>query len=55
MYFLSEPIVTFYSSSRMLGWCSAYHFRMKNVELIELGRHRIKPWYFSPYPIGRRT
>ena len=24
---------------------------MKNVELIELGRHRIKPWYFSPYPI----
>jgi histone acetyltransferase HTATIP len=24
--------------------------RMKNVELIELGRHRIKPWYFSPYP-----
>ena len=25
--------------------------RMKNVELIELGRHRIKPWYFSPYPI----
>ena len=25
--------------------------RMKNVELIELGRHRIRPWYFSPYPI----
>merc|ERR1712223_180692 len=25
--------------------------RMKNIELIELGRHRIKPWYFSPYPI----
>jgi len=24
--------------------------RMKNVEMIELGRHRIKPWYFSPYP-----
>lgn len=24
--------------------------RIKNVELIELGRHRIKPWYFSPYP-----
>ncbi|KOX74812.1 Histone acetyltransferase Tip60 [Melipona quadrifasciata] len=24
--------------------------RMKNVELIELGRHRIRPWYFSPYP-----
>jgi histone acetyltransferase HTATIP len=23
---------------------------MKNIELIELGRYRIKPWYFSPYP-----
>ncbi len=24
--------------------------RMKNIELIELGRHQIRPWYFSPYP-----
>ena len=24
--------------------------RMKNVEMIELGIYRIKPWYFSPYP-----
>ena len=24
--------------------------RMKNIQLIELGRNRIKPWYFSPYP-----
>eukprot|EP00039_Didymoeca_costata_P001356 m.51791 g.51791 ORF g.51791 m.51791 type:complete len:436 (-) comp10753_c0_seq2:1511-2818(-) len=24
--------------------------RMKNIEEIELGQHRIKPWYFSPYP-----
>ncbi|XP_034471601.1 histone acetyltransferase KAT5-like [Drosophila innubila] len=23
---------------------------VKNVEMIELGRYRIKPWYFSPYP-----
>ena len=23
---------------------------MKNVEMVELGRYRIKPWYFSPYP-----
>ena len=29
--------------------------RMKNIELIELGKHQIKPWYFSPYPqVGRR-
>ncbi|KPM02398.1 histone acetyltransferase KAT5-like protein [Sarcoptes scabiei] len=25
--------------------------RIKNIEMLELGRHRIKPWYFSPYPI----
>ncbi|XP_003737585.1 histone acetyltransferase KAT5 [Galendromus occidentalis] len=24
--------------------------RMKNIEMIELGKHRITPWYFSPYP-----
>jgi len=24
--------------------------RMKNIDLIELGRYRMKPWYFSPYP-----
>lgn len=24
--------------------------RMKNIEMIELGQHRIKPWYFAPYP-----
>ena len=25
--------------------------RMKNVSMIELGRYRMKPWYFSPYPV----
>ncbi|XP_049516435.1 histone acetyltransferase KAT5-like [Dermacentor silvarum] len=24
--------------------------RMKNIAMIELGRHQIEPWYFSPYP-----
>ena len=24
--------------------------RMKNIEMIELGKHRIKPCYFAPYP-----
>uniref|UniRef100_A0A5S6QAT1 histone acetyltransferase n=1 Tax=Trichuris muris TaxID=70415 RepID=A0A5S6QAT1_TRIMR len=24
--------------------------RVRNIEEVELGRHRIKPWYFSPYP-----
>ncbi|KAL2085699.1 hypothetical protein ACEWY4_019019 [Coilia grayii] len=24
--------------------------RIKNISCIELGRHRLKPWYFSPYP-----
>jgi len=25
--------------------------RIKNIELIELGRYRMVPWYFSPYPV----
>jgi len=25
--------------------------RVKNIEWVEVGKHRIKPWYFSPYPI----
>eukprot|EP00048_Salpingoeca_helianthica_P024147 m.30072 g.30072 ORF g.30072 m.30072 type:complete len:444 (+) comp9212_c1_seq1:23-1354(+) len=24
--------------------------RMKNIEMIELGKHKMKPWYFAPYP-----
>lgn len=28
--------------------------RMKNIDMIELGKHRIKPWYFSPYPQVRK-
>ena len=39
---------------RQTGSMVAHHddivTRMKNIELIEIGRHRIKPWYFSPYP-----
>ncbi|XP_049943881.1 histone acetyltransferase Tip60-like [Schistocerca serialis cubense] len=39
---------------RSTGSMVAHHddivTRMKNIEMIELGRHRIRPWYFSPYP-----
>ncbi|XP_041351178.1 histone acetyltransferase KAT5-like isoform X2 [Gigantopelta aegis] len=39
---------------RQTGSMVAHHddivTRMKNIELIEIGRYRIKPWYFSPYP-----
>lgn len=40
---------------RMTGSLAANHpdlltTRIKNIEMLELGRHRIKPWYFSPYP-----
>ncbi|XP_071441083.1 histone acetyltransferase Tip60 isoform X1 [Hetaerina americana] len=39
---------------RITGSLVAHHddvvTRMKNVEMIELGKHRIRPWYFSPYP-----
>lgn len=24
--------------------------RIRNIEMVELGQHRIQPWYFSPYP-----
>ena len=24
--------------------------RMKNIKMVQLGKFRIKPWYFSPYP-----
>ncbi|KAL3316497.1 3-ketoacyl-CoA thiolase 5, peroxisomal [Cichlidogyrus casuarinus] len=24
--------------------------RMRNIEWVEIGRYKIKPWYFSPYP-----
>lgn len=24
--------------------------RVRNIDLIEIGRHQIRPWYFSPYP-----
>lgn len=29
--------------------------RMKNIEMIELGKYRIRPWYFSPYPQVKMT
>lgn len=40
---------------RMTGSLATNHpdlltTRIKNIEMIELGRHRIRPWYFSPYP-----
>ncbi|RUS72995.1 hypothetical protein EGW08_019243 [Elysia chlorotica] len=39
---------------RQTGSMVAHHddiiTRMKNVNLIEFGKWRIKPWYFSPYP-----
>ena len=24
--------------------------RIRNIEAVELGKYRIQPWYFSPYP-----
>ncbi|XP_065661680.1 histone acetyltransferase KAT5 isoform X4 [Hydra vulgaris] len=43
------------SSLRSGGSMTVHHddviTRVKNVEMIEVGKHRIKPWYFAPYPI----
>ena len=40
---------------RLTGSLSLNHddalTRIKNIEMIEMGRFRISPWYFSPYPI----
>ncbi|XP_043477376.1 histone acetyltransferase Tip60 [Leptopilina heterotoma] len=49
------PLPSGEARPRPTGSLVAHHHddvvtRMKNVELIELGRHRIRPWYFSPYP-----
>ena len=39
---------------RQTGSMVAHHddiiTRMRNIDFIELGKYRIKPWYFSPYP-----
>ena len=39
---------------RQTGSMVAHHddivTRMKNINMIELGKYRIIPWYFSPYP-----
>ena len=39
---------------RQTGSMVAHHddivTRMKNIELIEIGKFRVVPWYFSPYP-----
>lgn len=44
---------------RQTGSMVAHHddivTRMKNVEMIELGKYRIRPWYFSPYPQVKMT
>lgn len=48
----SQPPITL--TPRQSGSMVTHHddvvTRMKNIEMIELGKHRIKPWYFAPYP-----
>lgn len=49
-----EPLPNLVAGPRQSGSMVSHHddivTRMKNIELIELGKHRIKPWYFAPYP-----
>ncbi|XP_057660355.1 histone acetyltransferase Tip60 isoform X2 [Diorhabda carinulata] len=49
-----EPPPNMVAGPRQSGSMVSHHddivTRMKNIELIELGKHRIKPWYFAPYP-----
>ena len=48
---LQDPAQT---KPRQTGSMVSHHddiiTRMKNIQMIEIGRHRITPWYFSPYP-----
>lgn len=37
-------------SMSMVGHSEDAMTRIRNIECIELGRSRIQPWYFSPYP-----
>ncbi|XP_059482782.1 histone acetyltransferase Tip60 isoform X2 [Neocloeon triangulifer] len=51
----SGALVTSEPGKRTSGSLVTHHHddvvtRMKNIEMIELGHKRIRPWYFSPYP-----
>lgn len=37
-------------SMSMIGHSEDALTRIRNIEVIEMGRHRMQPWYFSPYP-----
>ena len=54
MYILQTDSQDAPLAPRQTGSMVAHHddiiTRMKNVNLIEFGKWRIKPWYFSPYP-----
>lgn len=50
---LQTPVV--HHGPRQTGSLATHHedsaiTRIKNIRMIELGRYRIKPWYFAPYP-----
>ena len=47
---LQQPPVGPRQSGSMVSHHDDLVTRMKNVEMVELGVHRIKPWYFAPYP-----
>ncbi|CAB3371095.1 Hypothetical predicted protein [Cloeon dipterum] len=46
----SEPMGKRISGSLVTHHSDDVVTRMKNIEMIELGHKRIRPWYFSPYP-----
>ncbi|VDN52801.1 unnamed protein product [Dracunculus medinensis] len=37
-------------SMSVVGHSEDALMRIRNIEMIELGRYRMQPWYFSPYP-----
>jgi histone acetyltransferase HTATIP len=45
-----QPMVPRMTGSMSLHQSEDILTRIRNIEAIELGKHRIQPWYFSPYP-----
>uniref|UniRef100_A0A914C352 histone acetyltransferase n=1 Tax=Acrobeloides nanus TaxID=290746 RepID=A0A914C352_9BILA len=46
----TRPTPSLRGSMSMIGHSEDALTRIRNIEMIEMGRFRMQPWYFSPYP-----
>ncbi|KAI6185846.1 Histone acetyltransferase [Aphelenchoides besseyi] len=47
---ITNAVPSLRGSMSAVGHSEDAQTRIRNVELIQLGMHRMQPWYFSPYP-----